>query len=79
LVKAFGRRKTRLIAEQNVEILELWNLTANHYETHGKRCREEKARKPPKERPKNRGDQDCDRRQSGRRAVEKGFNDIARD
>jgi hypothetical protein len=56
LVEPFRRRKCRLIAEQNVKILKVWDLAANDDEADGEGCGEEEARKSPQQGPENGGD-----------------------
>ena len=77
VITLLGGGEGLLIAEQNAEKSEPWDVPTHDDEAHGERRREQQSYGSPEPGPKNRGDDKGDRRNPGARTVKPRLNDIA--
>src|SRR5580658_759661 len=79
LIEMNFRGQGVLVAQRDVQERELRNVAAEHDDADGQRRRKDQAGIAPQDGPKNRADQQTERRDSGVGSVEPGFHEIADD
>ena len=76
LVKLGMGHQNRLVAEQDVEKLELRQITPQHHKAHGQGRGQDQPQRPPEEGPEDRGDDDGQRADPGSGPVKPGLDHV---